>query len=221
MMVLPVRSLEKQVNQALLGWFSSAGFTPSDSGGVERWREDRYDYIGCVVNRIGGENRVVPFGQMGWLHHQRIYSHFMSEDPGESNKIAVDVQLKYAHFVKDWTAGMRCQQEREVEGFLSRLRAFVMDELYPCLMSFSTPSQVLDLYLKKDEKDPTSFEPPSWFGASSALIGLILARLHEPEQYQPLKERYRAEFDGLDGDRLSRANRLIKYLDQPDPLPSL
>lgn len=223
MTVLPFKKLHRIVDQAMQEWFTPLGFVRASSGGVERWQGDRYDYLGCVVNRIGGENRVSPFGQMGWRHRKGIYSYFMSDDPVESNRIAVDVQLQYANFTNDWTADMRCQHEEELETFLPQLRSFVMDRLYPALMSYATPEQVLALYLKKNHSSPTDFDPPVWQGynAASALTGLILARLHGPGHYETLKRRYAGEFADLDVDTLARANRLIAYLDQPDPLPAL
>jgi hypothetical protein len=145
----------------------------------------------------------------------------MSDDPQESNKIAVDVSLKYAHFMQDWTARMRCQHFEDLDDFLAQLRSFIMERLFPTLMSYDTPEKVLTLYLKKNEKDRTSFDPPSWSGISSALTALILARLHVPEHYTRLKKRYVHEFEGLDSDKLERSNRLIQYLDKSDPLPAL
>lgn len=50
------------------------------------------------------------------------------------------------------------------------------------------------------------------------MTGLILTRLHGPGHYETLKRRYAGEFADLDVDTLARANRLITYLDQPDPL---
>ena len=222
MTVLPVKKLHKIVDQSMLEWFAPMGFVRASSGGVERWQGDRYDYLGCVVNRIGGENRVSPFGQMGWRHRKDIYSHFMSDDPVESNKIAVDVQLQYANFVKDWATDMRCQHEEELQSFLPQLQSFVMDRLYKTLTSYTTPEQVLALYLKKNHKSRTDFDPPVWSGynAASALTGLILARLYGQEHYETLKRRYAGEFSDLDEDMLKRANNLIAYLDQPDPLPA-
>ena len=197
------------------------GFAKASSGGIERWRGDRYDYMGCVVNQIGGATKVSPFGQMGFGHRRRIYSHFMSDVPDESNAVAVDVQLRYAHFAKDWTAGMRCQQIEHLDAFLQQLLSFVSNQLYPALMAYSSPEKVLDAYLKKNEKDSKSFDPPSWFGASSALTCLILARLHGPTHYPSLKQRYSVQFSDLDQETFERASRLIAYLDLPDPLPPL
>jgi hypothetical protein len=221
MTVISVRKLERAIFQAMLDWLAPHGFVAAAGGGVERWQGDRYDFLGCVVSRIGGKNCISPFGQMGFGHIQNLYSHFMSDDPDESNKIAVDVQLRYAHFVKDWNNDMHCQHTEEVGAFLIQLRSFVMEELYPTLESYKTPEHVLGLYLKKNERDRKSFDPPSWFGCSSALTGLIVARLHVPDQYAALKQRYRDQFDGLDDDTLSRAKKLIAYLDQPQlaPLP--
>lgn len=221
MTVLSVRKLDKAICQAMLDWLAPHGFVAAAGGGVERWQGDRYDFLGCVVNRIGGKNCISPFGQMGFGYIQNIYSHFMSDNPGESNKIAVDVQLRYAHFVKDWNKDMHCQHPEEVDAFLVQLRSFVMEDLYSTLASYKTPEQVLGLYLKKNEKDRKSFDPPSWFGYSSALTGLILARLHRPEQYGALKQRYSVQFDGLDDDTSTRAKKLVAYLDQPQlaPLP--
>lgn len=213
MTVIAVRKLDKAISQALLDWLSPEGFVAAEGGGVERWQGNRYDFIGAVVNRVGGENRISPFGQMGFSETQKIYSHFMSSNPQESNKIAVDVQLQYAHFMRNWTAHMRCQEIEQLDDCLAQLRIFVLDRLYPALMSYDTPEKVLAAYLRTNEKDPVSFEPPNWFGYSSALTGLILARLYGPEHYATLKQRYAGEFKDLDEDKLARARRLIAYLD--------
>lgn len=221
MTVIAVRKLDKSISKALLEWLSPHGFMAAEGGGVERWQGNRYDFIGAVVNRIGGENRISPFGQMGFADRKKIHSHFMSDNLQESSKIAVDVQLKYAHFVKSWTVDMLCQEIEQLDAFLAELRFFVLERLYPALLVYDTPEKVLSAYLKKNEKDRRSFDPPSWFGFSSALTGLILARLHSPEHYPGLKQRYAGEFDGLDEEKLSRAKRLIAYLDQPGVLPPL
>jgi hypothetical protein len=221
MTVITVKNLDKAISDAMLEWLSPQGFVAAEGGGVERWRGDRYDFIGAIVNRIGGENRISPFGQMGFRERKKIYSHFMSDDPSESNKIAVDVQLQYAHFTRSWTAHIKCQEVEHLGEVLAQLRGFVLDRLYPALMSYETPEKVLDTYLRTNEKDRVSFEPPSWFGYSSALTGLILARLFGPEHYATLKQRYSGEFKDLNEDKLARANRLISYLDHQDPLPTL
>jgi hypothetical protein len=219
MTFISTKKLEKAIDRALLEWLSPLGFHPAEGGGVERRQDARYDFIGSVVCKIGGENRISPFGQMGFLDRKKIYSHFMSEDRHEPEKFAIDATLKYAHFMKDWTAEMRCQQVEDLEDFLNQLQIFVMERLLPTLMSYDTPRKVVALYINKNEKDRTSFAPPSWHGYSSALTALILARLYEPNHYQSLKQRYRGEFEGLDEDKAKRVQQLIQYLDLSDPLP--
>jgi hypothetical protein len=221
MTFLSPKKLDRLIDKSMLELMAPVGFVAASSGGIERWQGDRYDYMGCIVNQIGGMTRVSPFGQMGFGHVQRILSYFLSDDPAASNAIAVDVQLKYAHFVKDWTADMRCQQVEHLDGFLKELLGFVSNRLYPALMSYSSPEKVLDAYLKKNERDRTSFDPPSWSGYSSALTVLVLSRLHGPRHYDLLKQRYSNQFDGLRDLTLGRANGLIAYLDNPDPLPPL
>jgi hypothetical protein len=215
------KKLDRVIDKAMLELMTPFGFVAANSGGIERWQDDRYDYMGCVVNQIGGTTRVSPFGQMGFGRIQKIYSHFMSDDPAASNDIAVDVQHKYAHFVKDWTADMRCQQVEHLDVFLKDLLGFVSGQLYPALMAYSSPDKVLDAYLHKNESDRRSFDPPSWFGASSALTGLILARLHGPIHYSSLKQRYSVQFADLGQEKLERVSRLLGYLELSDPLPPL
>jgi hypothetical protein len=221
MTVIAVRKLDKAISQALLEWLGPHGFVAAEGGGVERWQGNRYAFIGAVVNRVGGQNRISPFGQMGFAETQALYAHFMSDNPQESNKIAVDVQLKYAHFVKSWTADMLCQEIEQLDAFLAELRVFVLENLYPALQAYDSPEKILSAYLKKNEKDRRSFDPPSWFGFSSALTGLILARLYGPEHYATLKQRYAGEFEDLDEDKLARVRRLIAYLDHQGTLPAL
>jgi hypothetical protein len=215
------KKLDRAIDKAMLELMAPLGFVAASSGGIERWQGDRYDYMGCVVNKIGGTTRVSPFGQMGFGHIKRLYSHFMSDDPAASDQIAVDVQLKYAHFVKDWVAHMSCEQVEHLDCFLKELMDFVTGQLYPALMAYSSPEEVLAAYVRKNESDRRSFDPPTWFGVSSALTGLILARLHDPAHYASLKQRYSAQFLDLGHERLERANRLLAYLDLPDPLPAL
>lgn len=217
---MPVKKLERVVQKSLIEWLSPIGFTLEDNGGCGRRQGDMYTYIACIVTRIGGANRVMPFGQMGFLHRKRIYSAFMSDDPDESNKIAVDLQVKYAHFTRDWNADMRCQYEEELDDFLESLRAFIMDKLYPTLMAYVEPRKLLELYLKKDETDPKGFDLPNGFDYSSALTALILARLHGPEHYAELKQRYKPVFAELtQPQNIERVGKLIAYLDQPELTP--
>lgn len=214
MTALTVKKLEKVVQKALIEWLSPLGFTLESNGGCGRWQGDIYTYIGCVVNRVGGLNRIRPFGQMGFLHRKKIFSAFMSDNQEESNKIAVDLQADYAHFMRSWNADMRCQNEEEVDEFLSALHSFVFDRLYPTLTAFADPIQVLDLYIKYDETNRTSFDLPGWSGHSSALTAMILARLHAPHEYPALKKRYQPIFDQLLPEYKGRAEKLIAYLDQ-------
>ena len=58
MTVIAVRKLEKAISQALFDWLSPQGFIAADGGGIERWQGNRYDFIGAVVNRVGGENHI-------------------------------------------------------------------------------------------------------------------------------------------------------------------
>ena len=221
MSFISTKKLEKAIARSLLDWLAPYGFKLAEGGGVERWIDNRYDFIGTVVCKIGGENRISPFGQMGFRDRKKIYSHFIHDDQKEPEKFAIDATFKYADFVHDWTADMRCQQVEELEGFLQGLQVFVIERLLPCLLSYDTPQKILALYIKKNEKNRRSFSPPSWHGYSSALTALILARLYEPNNYEPLKKRYWGEFEDLDQEKMKRVLRLIEYLDLPDPLPEL
>lgn len=221
MTFISTKKLEKAIDRSLLNWLSPCGFKLAEGGGVERRKDNRYDFIGTVVRKIGGENRITPFGQMGFRDRENIYSHFIHEDHKEPDKFAIDATFMYAHFMHDWTADMRCQQLEELEGFLHSLQTFVIERLLPCLLSYDTPQKILALYIKKNEKDRRSFSPPRWHGYSSALTALILARLYEPNNYEPLKKRYWGEFEDLDQEKMKRVLRLIEYLDLPNPLPEL
>ena len=75
--------------------------------------------------------------------------------------------------------------------------------------------------VKNGDLATLTFDPPSWFGFSSALTRLILARLYGPEHYATLKQRYAGEFEDLDEDKLARVRRLIAYLDHQGTLPAL
>lgn len=220
MTVIPLKKLEKIVTKALLEWLAPLGFSARDSGSCERWQSDIYTYIGCVVNRVGGINRIDPFGQMGFAHTQKIYSHFMSDDPAESNKIAVDLQAAYGNFMRDWNTYILCQHEEEVEAMLVKLKTFIFDKLYPTLMRYTEPKLLLDLYIKHDETNKANFDLPIFKGYSSALTALIIARLHSPEHYETLKKRYQPIFDRLlVPEYKERSAKLIAYLDQTELTP--
>lgn len=219
MTVIPAKKLEKQVQKSLQQWLEPLGFKLESNGGCGRWHGDVYTYIACVVNRIGGINRVSPFGQMGFSHTQKIYSAFMSNSPEESNKTAVDLQVPYAYFARSWSADMRCQHEEELEEFLATLRNFTLERLYPTLTAYADPKRVLDLYLKRDETDKMCMDLPKWSGYSSALTALILARLHAPEKYGELKTRYMPSIEPLIPEYKERAMKLITYLDQKELSP--
>lgn len=192
---------------------------------VIRWQGDIFTDIGCQVIRIGGENRIVPSGMMGFLHIKKIYTHFMAdspEDAAELNQRAVEFQARYPHYKKDWNAYIPCQHEEEVEAALATLKAFIFDYLYPMLTAYTSPEELLPLYEALDDKDPTSFNIPVFDGFSSALGVLIIARLHQPDVYPAFKKRYQSIiYDPQEPpDKLTeRADRLIAYLDQEELAP--
>jgi hypothetical protein len=229
MTVITLKKLQKIVSHSLVEWLSAEGFAGEDGvlggGCVLRWQGDIYTNIGCEVIRIGGVNRIVPFGQMGFLHAQKIYTHFMAdspEDAEERNQRAVDFQVGYPHYMKDWNAYIACQHEEEVEAALATLKAFIFDYLYPMLTAYTTPEKLLPLYQKIDENNPICFNIPVWHGYSSALGVLILARLHKPALYAEFKKRYQPIlYDPLEPPSKldERADRLIAYLDQNELTP--
>lgn len=230
MMVIPQKKLVKIVSNSLKEWLSPLGFSKEDCGGVDgggvfRWQGDVYTFIGCRAIRIGGENRIVPFGQMGFLHLQKIYTYFMADSPESAaklNQLAVDFQVGYQHYMKDWNAYIPCQHEEEVEAALATLKAFIFDYLYPMLTAYTSPEELLPLYEALDDKDPTSFNIPVFDGFSSALGVLIIARLHQPDVYPAFKKRYQSIiYDPQEPpDELTeRADRLIAYLDQEELTP--
>jgi hypothetical protein len=215
---LTSKKLEKAVQKALIEWFSPLGFVREDNGGCGRWENDRYTYIACIVSRVGGENRVLPFGQMGFKETKEIYQAFMHDKNLPSPNISVDLQVGYAHFMHDWRARMLCESVEELDAFLKELHDFIFNKLYPTLSAFTEPRQVLELYLKKNE-DPRDFALPAWSGYGSALTGLILARLYAPENYAELKVRYHPIIDPLLPEYKERAMKLIAYLDQEELTP--
>lgn len=220
MTVIPLKKLEKIVGKACFEWLKPLNFVLEDNGGCGRWDNDIYTYVGCVVDRVGGINRIKPFGQMGFMHIKKIYSHFMTDDPAESNKIAVQLQAAYGNFMRDWNTYILCQHEEEVEAMLVKLKAFIFDKLYPTLMRYTEPKLLLDLYIKHDETNKANFDLPVFKGYSSALSALIIARLHAPEHYETLKKRYQPIFDRLlVPEYKERSANLIAYLDQKELTP--
>lgn len=220
MATISEKKLKKLVDKKLFEWLAPLGFVMTENGGCERWQNGVYTYIACIVDRLGGVNRIKPFGQMGFLQIQKIYSHFMSDDPAESNKIAVDLQANYANFMRDWTAYIPCQNEEDVDTMQVKLKAFIFDKLYPTLTRYATPEQVLALYLKYDETKKPNFDLPVFHGHSSALGALIIARLHAPQYYEKLKKRYQPVIAELMfPDEIQRCANLIAYLDQKELTP--
>lgn len=229
MTVIPLKKLNKIIDASLAEWLSLEGFVLEKGvlGGssVIRWQGDMFTDIGCQVIRIGGENRIVPSGMMGFLHTQKIYTHFMAdspEDAAELNKRAVDFQVGYQQIKQDWHAYIPCQHEEEVENALATLKAFIFDDLYPMLTVYTSPEELLPLYQALDENNPTSFNIPVFHGFSSALGVLIIARLHQPDLYPTFKKRYQTIIYPPDepADELTeRADRLIAYLDQEELTP--
>lgn len=146
----------------------------------------------------------------------------MSDDPAESNKIAVEFQADYGNYAKDWKAFIPCQNDEDVEKMLITLKTFIFDKLYPTLTRYATPEQVLDLYIKHDETNKANFDLPVFQGFSSALGALIIARLHAPQHYEKLKKRYQPVLDEVmyPPDNISEGiTKLIAYLDQKELTP--
>lgn len=220
MTVIPVKKLEKIVGKACLEWLKPLGFVLEENGGCGRWENDIYTYIGCVVVRVGGVNRIEPFGQMGFKDNQAIYQNFMLDKTLPIPDISVNLQAAYGNFMRDWNAYILCQHEEEVEATLVKLKAFIFDKLYPTLMRYTEPKLLLDLYIKHDETNKANFDLPVFKGYSSALTALIIARLHAPEHYETLKKRYEPIFERLlVPEYKERSANLIAYLDQNELTP--
>ncbi len=219
MTAIPTKKLEKVIDKKLLEWLEPLGFYAEDGGGCARWENDVYVYIGCIVTRIGGVNCIRPFGQMGFKVTQRIFQAFMHDRNLHSPKMAVDLQADFAHFARNWTEDMHCQDEEDLNSFLGELRSFVLNKLYPTLTIYVEPRQVLDLYLEYDETDRRCLELPGWHGYSSALKALILARLYRVEVYASLRKRYQPIFEPLIPEYKEQVSKLIAYLDQKELSP--
>jgi hypothetical protein len=72
MTAISVKKLDKAIDLALLTWLSPQGFVAADGGGVERWDENRYDYVGCIVNRVGGENAISLRSDGVWSYPKSV-----------------------------------------------------------------------------------------------------------------------------------------------------
>ena len=218
-MALAPTKLKQAITKTLAETLQGKGFALTDSAGidggsVERWDGGVYMYIGVVVNRIGGVNRITPFAQLGFRETRKIYAEYMFDNPVEANKRAVDLQVDYCYFSGGkWGDHLRCQEESELAGLLDRIGRLGSDRMLPFLEQNADPRKVLELYLRYDEKNIHSCDPPGWTGHGSALGALILARLYGPEHYPALKKRYAPIFAPLIPDIKKRATRLISYLD--------
>ena len=215
-MALHGKKLKAAVQRLKSDVLRDKGFTPVGEGGMERWRDGVYFYVGAVVAR----DSIWPFGQLGFADVKRISSAFMADDPEKANKLAVHLQARHSYFTGQPDSHFVCHEETELPGFLDSLKLFFTEKLLPLLESHADPKKVLDLYLSFDEKDIHSCKLPGWSGYSSALGALTLARLHGPAHYEELKQRYMRYIQPLLPEIRDRALSLISYLDQ-DPLPPL
>jgi hypothetical protein len=215
-MALTPEELEGAITKRLTATLHEKGFAPADGGGVERWQQGVYIFIGAVVTCIAGVNRVEPFAQLGFRETQKIYNEYMWGELQEP-RIAVDLQVSYCYFSGGkWGDHLRCQEENEVAGLLDRIGRLAAEKILPYLEQNADPRKVLDLYLRYDEKNVHSCDPPGWKGHSSALGALILARLYGPEHYAALKKRYAPVFAPLIPDLKAKAMRLISYLERSE-----
>jgi len=216
-MFLAAAKLEQAIGRSLTDALRDQGFALEPTGGVGRWRDDIYMYVGAAVTRIGGTNRVAPFAQLGFREPQEIYNKYVWNEH-EAAKIAVDLQVEYCYFSKGkWGDHLLCQQEAELPALLQRIRELAALKILPFLEQHTDPRKVLELYLRFDENSGDPCEPPGWRGHGSALGALLLARLYAPEHYAPLKKRYAPVFKPLVPEIKEKAMRLIAYLDQRTP----
>jgi len=213
-MALAPAKLERAITRALAATLQGKGFARADAGGVERWQRGVYMFIGAVVTRIGGVNRVEPFAQLGFEEAQKIYAEYMDDDPVAAIKRAVNLQVSYCYFSGGkWGDHLRCQEEAELPAVLGEISRLASEKFLPFLEQNAEPKKVLELYLPYDENDVHSCDPPGWHGHSSALGALILARLYGPEHYAALKKRYAPIFRPLIPEIKERAMRLVSFLD--------
>jgi hypothetical protein len=225
MTTLTAKKLEKIVNKAILEILAPFGFVEDKTGGAFCDRGDVYLYVGGLTQRLGvlgkpgGYNQIKPFGQIGFKAVNNIKLTFL--DPGEPiRKATGHFQVQYRHFAGERDAYIGCETEEELPAALEQVRSLVLDQLLPCLEKHTDPKQVLQVYLAHDEHEKNSLGLIGAYDYSTALSGLILARLYGREHYEPLKRRYQHFIDPLRPETKEKALKLIAYLDC-DPLPSL
>jgi hypothetical protein len=217
---LPVGRLDRAIDKTLLAALQPLGFSREGAGcGYARWDSAKSQYLGVITQCVGGKNRIEPFAQVGFADVTRIMDAFMN--PGApTRKVSCNLQMRYSYFAGRYDGHIPCQTEAELPKALGQVREFVLDELLPCAERYSDPKRALEAYLDYDENDRKSLKIPSWFGYSSALCGLILARLHGRNHYEGLRRRYWKIFAPLIPDIKEKALKIMAYLDC-DPLPSL
>jgi hypothetical protein len=216
---ITIAKLEKRVDKTILDALSSSGFEKDDTGGSFCDKGSVYLFIGSLTQRIAGKNRIAPFCQVGFAETNRIYFSFMN--PGEpAGKATGDLQVHYRHFAGELNAYIGCETEEELPRALERVKDLVVNRMLPCLEKYSSPEHVLQAYVDHDENQKNSLGIVGAHDYSSALSGLILARLYGREFYEPLKRRYRPFIDPLMPAIKEKALALIAYLDR-ELLPDL
>lgn len=211
--------LEKLVDKTILSALAPSGFVRDETGGSFCDRGDVFLYVAGLTRSLAGKNQITPFGQVGFAATNRIYFTFM--EPGKQiRKATGEFQVDYRHFAGERDAYIGCETEEEVPAALEQVRALVLDRLLPCLEKHTDPKEVLRVYVAHDELQKNSLDLVGAHNCSTALSGLILARLYGRKHYGPLKRRYQHFIDPLIPEIKEKALRLITYLDC-DPLPPL
>jgi hypothetical protein len=199
--------------------FNKNGSYGGGGDGAFSDRGDVYLYVAAVTQHHAGHNKIEPFGQIGFEAVNRIKIPFL--EPGRPIRKATGTfKLRYSHFVQKIGAYIDCETEADVPDALQQVRELVLERMLPCLEKHSDPVQTLQAYLDHDERQVNSVHTSGAHDYSSALDGLILARLYGREHYESLKRRYQFFFDPLMPSIKEKALRLIAYLDD-DPLPVL
>lgn len=217
--------LEKIVNKTVLDVLAPHGFVKDETGGSFCDRGDVYlfvagltQYLG-VIGQRGGRNQIRPFGQVGFAATNKIYFSFM--EPGRPvRKATGEFQVDYRHFAGERDAFIGCETEEELPAALEQVKALVLGRLLPCLEKHTDPKEALRVYVEHDEHQKNSLGLVGAHNYSTALSGLILARLYGREHYEPLKRRYQFFIDPLIPEIKEKALKLIAYLDS-DQLPPL